>query len=853
MNKLYAPTTSGISELEKANQNRVRELAGECMVLLENRGVLPLNPKEKKIALFGRGARHTIKGGTGSGSVNTRSDVNVYEGLKAAGFSILTEKLLDEYDRKVKKAEADYEVFLREEAKRTGLSNVAVLFDHPYEDPDFIELDDRNTPKKADVAIYVLTRNSGEGKDRNFTRGDYLPTQIEESNIRFLTAKYEKVILLLNIGGLIDPKFFKGNKALGAVLLMGQLGNMTGHIVADVLKGTQIPSGRLVDTWAANYAEYPSSETFAKNNGNLDDEYYEEGVFVGYRYFDSFGIEPVYPFGYGLSYTTFEYSNIVAENDGDEIIVRVTVKNTGDKFSGKEVVQLYSSSPWKGSPFQDLRAFAKTRMLAPGETQLVTLSFKAEGLSHFDQEKGAWFLEAGEYALRLGHHSRDTKVVGVVTITESIMTEKIRHMFSDSDPVKEKYVIGTATEVPGADEDRTWASDVVIASARITPKSIKYSKSNKVLEDRFPDRKLTIADVVNLDATDEDLVAQLSVEEMANIVVGTLRAEDNHGNMVGMVYNHVPGAAAETCEKYLEDRGIEALVLADGPAGLRLTPHFKATKDEKVLPGGEIFGVDVTPFPKDTPIDAVDHYQYCTAIPIATTLASSWNMHLIEEMGDMVGAEMEKYHVHLWLAPGMNIHRNPLCGRNFEYYSEDPFLTALCATADTKGVQSHPGCGVTIKHFCCNNQEDNRCYTNAHVSERALREIYLKGFELCVKWSKPYAIMTSYNILNGIHTAEDKDLIQYTLRDEWGFDGIVMTDWYSSQNTYRIDGITDQKYTWASDVGCVQAGNDLQMPGSTENVNNIINAVRDGKLLLADLQFCCLNVIKTIIKCTKNG
>jgi beta-glucosidase len=295
------------------------------------------------------------------------------------------------------------------------------------------------------------------------------------------------------------------------------------------------------------------------------------------------------------------------------------------------------------------------------------------------------------------------------------------------------------------------------------------------------------------------------------------------------------------------------MILADGPAGLRLQPHFKTTKAGKMIPGGDVLGDAITPFPEDLDEnDVVDYYQYCTAIPIGWALAQSWNTELVEEAGDMVGSEMEQFGVDLWLAPAQNIHRNPLCGRNFEYFSEDPLVSGKTSAAITKGVQKHPGKGTTIKHFAVNNQEDNRYFVNAHVSERALREIYLKGFEIAVKESKPLSIMTSYNLLNGTHTANHHDLLQAVARDEWGFAGTIMTDWFTSQDMPMMTGKFGKKYSISASTGCIYAGNDMQMPGCQKNVDDIVEAVKTGKELdgyvitLADLQYCTANIIRVI-------
>ncbi|MDE6320593.1 MAG: beta-glucosidase, partial [Lachnospiraceae bacterium] len=361
----------------------------------------------------------------------------------------------------------------------------------------------------------------------------------------------------------------------------------------------------------------------------------------------------------------------------------------------------------------------------------------------------------------------------------------------------------------------------------------------------------TAADVKAGRCTVEELTAQLTVEEMADLCVGTLRAG---GSIVGNASYSVPGAAGDSSSIIKESRGVKNMILADGPAGLRLQPVFKTDKEGKILPGGSVLGDIIEPFsPEYNDENSDTYYQYCTAIPIGWALAQSWNMELLKEIGSMVGREMEEFGVDLWLAPALNIHRNPLCGRNFEYYSEDPLVSGKAAAAITQGVQAHPGKGTTIKHFAANNQEDNRYFTNAHVSERAIREIYLKGFEIAVKDSRPLSIMSSYNLLNGIHTANNFELIQFVARDEWGFQGFVMTDWFTSQHQPALTGNEKVIYPISASTGCVYAGNDVQMPGCQKNVDDIVQAVRTGetidgyKLTLADLQFNAANVIRIAI------
>lgn len=813
MEHFFGLKTNEITPLERENQQTVRQLAGECMVLLENDGALPLGGSERKVVLYGNGARHTVKGGTGSGDVNTRENINVEQGLIDAGFDILNKEWLDSFDEELARAKKEYIKSVEKEMEERGVPVHMVLFERPFEDPQTPPITKK---EETETAIYVLSRNSGEGKDREYRKGDYLLTDREVQNLKFLAENYEKTVLLLNIGGVIDTAAIKGIRGLNAVVLMGQLGNIGGLIVGDVLTGKTYPSGKLTDTWAKDYYDYPSSKTFSHNNGNVDDEYYTEDIFVGYRYFDTHKIEPSYCFGYGKSYTQFEIKieKLSVENAGEDkmILLEAAVTNTGERFAGREVVQVYYSAP-EGElekPYQELAAFKKTRLLKPGETEKLTVAFNLSDMASYSTKDAAWVLEPGEYIIRVGADSAHTDAAGTVNVEEKTVTGQLTNRLADND---------------------------------------RNYKVRPVLKDRNPQKFLTLKDVKEGKATVEELAAQLTVEELAQLTVGIERRADNGTQVVGNAANLVPGAAGETSSVLLKDRGIFPLILADGPAGLRLQPHFKTTKDGEILPGGEVFGMNRMPFPEDTPDTAIDYYQYCTAIPIATTLAQSWDMELAEKMGEIVGKEMKQFHIHLWLAPGMNIHRNPLCGRNFEYYSEDPLLSGKCAAADTRGVQSLGGQGTTIKHFAANNQEDNRMFTNAYISERALREIYLKGFEIAVKEAKPYSIMTSYNLINGVHAANNYDLLQAVARDEWGFDGVIMTDWCTSQDTSYM-GLTSDKYPWSSSEWCIKAGNDLQMPGCGENVEDIVNGVKSGEVItLGDLQFCVCNLLRVMVRC----
>ena len=855
MSEIYASKSKEVEQREIDHMNISRELAGECMVLLENDGALPLK-ETGKIALFGNGVRRTVKGGTGSGDVNSRSIVNVEEGFKNAGFTVTSGSWLDKQGEMLDKSKGEYLEWVKAEAKRSSRSEFIIQFDHPYSAPAPVLITEEDCKEAdTDVAVYVIARNSGEGSDRYNREGDYLLFAEEKKNLEMVAAHFKKTIVILNIGGVMELSGVKAIPGINAILLMGQLGNIGGDALADVVTGKVNPSGKTVDTWAKNYMDYPSSAKFS-HNGSVHDEEYEDGIYVGYRYFDSFGVEPEYCFGFGRSYTDFSLQIDGAEAAGDRVQVRATVQNTGSVYAGKEVVQIYYSAPQgrMDKPYQELAAYHKTSLLKPGESEAMILTFAIKEMASYSEADAAWVLEKGDYVIRVGSSAGNTEVAAVLTLAEEVKTQIGKNLFPLDIQLKEikpdTTAAKTAYEKNSEGLGRVYHGS--IQSSCIKAEHMVYQgKREEYKTDR--EKKLTVQDVKNGDCTVEELVAQLTVEEMADMCVGTLRTGE--GNVVGNASYTVPGAAGDTSSILKVSRGIKNMILADGPAGLRLQPHFKTTKEGKLLPGGSVMGDSFEPFDPDINEDEVDnYYQYCTAIPIGWSLAQSWNTELAEWAGDMIGAEMEQFGVDLWLAPAMNIHRNPLCGRNFEYYSEDPLVSGKIAAAITIGVQKHKGKGTTIKHFAVNNQEDNRYFVNAHVSERALREIYLKGFEIAVKESQPLSIMTSYNLLNGIHTANSYDLLQAMARDEWGFDGTVMTDWFTSQDMPEITGKFQPRYPISSSVGCIYAGNDIQMPGCRKNVDDIVEAVKTGRemdgfrITLADLQFNTANIIRVVLK-----
>ncbi|MBE5957644.1 MAG: beta-glucosidase [Lachnospiraceae bacterium] len=837
------------TEREKRHNALVRKIAPEGIVLLKNEGLLPLG-KIEKIALYGAGIRHTIKGGTGSGDVNTRTTVNIEEGFENAGVEIVTKAWLDAYDKKNDMAIGEY-IEDKRALLASGKNFIDVMLSKGFKSPIHDVISAKEASKyKADVALYVISRNSGEGSDRDNEENDYLLAQNEIESIENLAKVYDKVIVALNIGGAVETEKLLSVKDVDSIILVSQPGNFVGNIVADVILGKTYPSGKLTTTWAYNYSQYPFSEEFSHLNGNLDDSYYKEGIYVGYRYFESFGVKPAYCFGYGLSYTDFklEYKRIT--NDKTKIKCQVLVKNIGEKYPGKEVVQLYLEKPSKklSQPSKVLVGFRKTQELTPGDKEIVDINFDLCDFTSFDEASASYILEQGDYKVFVGNSVENTECVAVIKLDEDVILQKSKNFLKQKERFEELKASDAMLQSKVTIDES--ALDVIeISHSWFNTAEADYEAVQFIPQAIEEGKEYSLNDVKNGLITLEQFVMSLSVDELVYLTNGTSWDVENKEDesIIGNSAKKVPGAAGEITAR-LKNKGVEDLVMADGPAGLRLIEKFGVDKEGKLVDAGfaipfmnEILGIE------PAPSDKVDkyYYQYCTAIPIATMLAQTWNMEAIKELGYMIGDEMEEFGVHYWLAPGMNIHRNVLCGRNFEYYSEDPLVAGKCAAAMTKGVQSHKGVATTIKHFAMNNQEDNRLLSNSNATERTIREIYLKAFEICVKESKPKAIMTSYNLINGVHTASNKELIKYILRAEWGFDGMVMSDWGTTGFAIMQRDTTkkETRYDYSDPVQCIEAGNDIIMPGFEKDMFDIKEAVSNNKLDINDLRFCAMNVL----------
>ena len=829
--------TTAMADYELRHIEALRKDLAGCTVLLKKDGSFPLE-KPCTLAAYGSGVRRTIRGGTGSGEVNSRYIVTIEEGLQQAGFTLTGMEWHTGYEQAREKAHKAFLKQLKKDAKAAKQNFILYGMGKVMPEPEY----DLPLNAEGDAAIYVVSRISGEGSDRTPLKGDIRLTDSEVRDILALDKKFTRFMLVLNVGGVVD---LSPVMSVRNILLLSQLGVETGCALADILLGKANPSGKLTTTWAA-FEEYPEMPDFE----DMNETRYREGIYVGYRYFDSFNITPAYPFGFGGSYTTFALEVKDVALDGETVCVRVNVQNTGSRYAGRETVQVYLSQPQGklDKPYQVLAGFAKTGSLAPGQCETVTVTFPLHTLASYDEEQAVCLLEKGVYYLRVGSHSRSTRIAAALELGETVVTARLQNRLQPDCPLETlRADPARFCTYPEEAREKAAAPRLTVDPASIPCETTVYSQKPSLLHTE-KEQTVTLQDVVAGQATLEDLVAQLTLPELAELVVGSARGGFGSTSVVGVASTACPGAAGETTSTLLESRGVQNLVLADGPAGLRLSRSFVTDSQGNIIPGlgdsafgnlGELLGI----VPPPRPADAVDHYQYCTAIPIATMLAQTWDPALMEEAGDIVGGEMEDFGVTLWLAPGMNIQRNPLCGRNFEYYSEDPLLSGLCAAADTRGVQRHPGCGTTIKHFALNNQEDNRNHNNAHCTERALREIYLKGFEIAVRTAQPLALMSSYNLVNGIHSANNRELLTDILRDEWGFAGLVMTDWGTT------DASTGFKYGSSATAGCVLAGNDLTMPGSQQDVDAILDALKAGTLPLAALQQCARRVLALAAHC----
>ena len=796
-----------------------RRAAAEGMVLLKNeKNVLPVK-RGTRVALFGKAGADYVKGGGGSGDVTVAYIRSLIEGMR-----------IKEQEGKVCLYEPLNEFYEADVQDQYARGIVPGLTAEPEIPEDLL----RGAGAFAELAIVSICRFSGENWDRTteldagrktstelsgaeeellrragqvFERGDFYLSAAEERLIARVKGLFDKVVIVLNTGAVISSSWFAQDPGISSVLMAWQAGMEGGLAEADILCGDQNPSGKLPDTFAGRLEDYPYSDSFHEALEYVD---YTEDVYVGYRYFETIpGKDSLvcYPFGYGLSYTEFRLTPLECRICGRELVqnacgeeadrtlfqgdgaprieVLAQVTNIGG-YAGREVVQLYSSSPGGrlGKPARELRAFCKTPLLRPGESVTVRLRVRIADLASFDDLGricvGAWVLEKGKYSFFLGTSVRDTVCLEeTLDLEQDVVVEKARRLCAPVSLGRRLLADGTLEPLPMSEDKPSASIWEGLEKAGIFTPETRARKVENLLRDRSLD-PVQFLQVADGSADFEDFFARLSLEDRISLLCG--QPNTGAANTFGM--GNLP--------RY----GVPSVMTADGPAGLRIQP-----------------GVGVT----------------TTAFPCATLLASTWDQELIEEIGRAGGMEVKENNIAVWLTPAMNIHRSPLCGRNFEYYSEDPLLAGKMAAALIRGIQS---CKISAcaKHFACNNKETNRFESDSRLSQRALREIYLKAFEIAVKEADPWMIMTSYNIINGTRASENKELIDGILRGEWGFEGMLTTDWWNH----------------ASQPAEIRAGNDVKMGcGYPEKV---LAALRSGDLTEEEIDTCARRVLRMILR-----
>ena len=773
--------------------SRARQAAAEgCVLLANDNHALPLK-KGTKVSVFGCIQLHYYKSGTGSGGkVNVSYTHGILEGLRESGQVEFNEDLLALYRKWDEAHPFDTgDGWAREPWCQEEM---------PLSD-DIAEA----ASAQSDIALVVIGRTAGEDHDNTAQPGSWYLTDTELSMLQTVRRHFSRMAVLLNVGNIIDMSWMELCRP-DAVLYIWQGGMEGGIGVADVLTGKVSPCGRLTDTIARNIHDYPSDDNFGASTEN----YYQEDIYVGYRYFETFAPEKVlFPFGFGLSYTDFSVTPDMKES-ADQIIFTITVRNTG-AYPGKEVVQVYCQPPQGvlGRPSRELAAFTKTRELQPGEEQTLRLAVHKSSLSAFDDSgiTGHPFcrvLEKGVYRFYTGKDVRSAQYTGEFSVTETTVTETLHEAMAPVSPFTRirPLVTDDGSFSPVYEEVplRLYANDPAAAnpakaSGTEDPKEASCSDGTS----SSAGEKILLKDVLDGNASFTAFLSQLTDEDLCCLVRGE-----------GMCSPKVtPGTAAAFggVTARLQSYGIPAGCCTDGPSGMRLDCGTNAF-----------------------------------SLPNGTLLACTFNTELVADLFEMEGLEMRNNRIDTLLGPGINIHRHPLCGRNFEYHSEDPYLTGKMACAQLDGMH-RAGVTGTIKHFCANNQEAHRLDVNSIVSQRALREIYLRPFEMAVKKSRACSIMTTYGAVNGIWTAGNYDQNTLILREEWGFDGIVMTDWWSQMND---EGEAPDRKNLAA---MVRAQNDLYMVtrDAASNCDNLAEALAAGRLTRGQLLVCAENICRFLM------
>ncbi len=792
-----------------------KDAAKEGMVLLKNRGhLLPLQPGQR-LALFGKGIFDYVKGGGGSGDVHVPYVQNLYDGFCQYPQLVSVDEGLAAYYR-------DYVKTRYAEGGIPGMIPEAEVPQHLLDE----------AAVSCDTAVIAISRFSGEGWDRKsefgnplqyankrreilkmqdsvFERSDFYLTRSEEQLIHAVTKAFPRVVVVMNVGGMVASDWFARDDRISSVLMAWQGGMLGGAAAAELILGIGNPSGKLADTFARDLTDYPSTDGFHASARYVD---YTEDIFVGYRYFETFPHafpKVIYPFGYGLSYTTFSVSGMevhcghadkkdeedsagspcsdrIPDTASDVIRVQLLVTNTG-AYAGKEVVQLYVSAPQGllGKPARELKAYRKTSLLQPGESQQILLSVRAEDLASYDDlgkiQKSAWILEKGLYRFYLGTDVRSAQQLDFTyEVTEDITVRRLTGRMCPTQLPHRLKADGTYEELPVGEANDPDSCGLPrlpyeTMSGR-APEARTPDSSAGGSNDRLPD----FAEVAQGKLSLDEFVAALSDEALASLLGG----QPNVGVANTFGCGNLP------------EYGVPSIMTADGPAGLRLLPETGMT---------------------------------ATSFPCATLLACSWNPEITYAVGRAGAEEVKEHHIGVWLTAAVNIHRSPLCGRNFEYYSEDPFLAGKQAAGMVRGIQS---CHVAaaVKHLALNNKETNRKDSDSRASERAIREIYLKQFEIIIREAHPWCVMSSYNIINGHRASENKDLLIGILREEWHYDGMVTSDWWTLGEHYKE---------------CA-AGNDLKMACGFPD--RLLLALKKGLLTRAQMETAARHILTLILR-----
>lgn len=723
----------------------LRTVAAEGSVLLKNNGVLPFKSTDN-IALFGRNQIETFFVGYGSGGdVNEPYKISYLDGIRACDKLNINNELADKYVSWCAQNPVDEGVWGR--------------WPRYFPEMPFDDNMVKNAAEKSNRAVVFIGRSSGEDRENALEEGSFYLTSEEKKLIRLVTDNFDSAVVVLNVGSIIDFSWLdEFENKIGAVLISWQGGMESGNALADILCGSAVPSGKLTDTVAYSFEDYPSSADFGDKKFNN----YTEDIFVGYRYFSTFAEEKVkYPFGFGLGYADFDVECLNVDIGDKNVTVNVCVTNNSKIYSGKETVQVYYSVSGTDlvNPDRQLVGYKKTGLLAPDESQELEIIFPLSSFASYD-DSGAtgyaysWVLEKGEYTLYVGTDCVCAKPCETFTVSKTKLIQKLSQVSAVKVPFKriDSFALNNDKKVPVKNLTPESKTDLrqIILDDKVRGYTITGDKGYKLSDVK--------EGIISLDA----FVSQLDLTELEAISRGdyimnsSLGAKGNAGVLGGVLES-------------LRDKGIPAITTTDGPSGIRL-------------------------------------HASCSLLPVGAVLACTFNDELVEQLYALVGKEMAEKGSDVLLAPGMNIHRSPLCGRNFEYFSEDPLVSGKIAAAVVRGVQSS-GLSACPKHFACNNQETNRCHNDSRVSERALREIYLKGFEICVKESSPKCIMTSYNKINGVWGHYNYELCTTVIRKEWGYKGMVMTDWWMRKSkSPEFPALKDNAYR-------VRAQVDVLMPG----------------------------------------